>query len=583
MLQLGRSKRVRSRERGQALVMFVLGLTLVMGAAALVIDVGFLKTDTARLQNALDAGALAAAQQLPTNSTTSAAVTATAQAFVHDNYPSVAASAVSVTYDCLISSTASTTTPGAFGPTTTDIAINCPSFSPTSWTCTTASCYAPCTPTATVTCNMIGVTATDTRAYTFGRVFGLPVGVGGVNNGTVNGGGSGGGNPVSYAANSPQAAAPLDVVLVVDRTSSMSGTDTTNARAAASSIVTLYKPATEYMAFANLGPSKNASGCTNTPDSPIGTAGSADLHRWVPVGLSGAGVSQSSTYAGPGQVVASDYSPISAANTCYTNSSTGTDLADPLYMAQYELDMYGNPAHTWGIILETDGQPNTSTAATNATDPGNYCEQANTAATAAKNDTHNAALGTVTNAQPHAGGITIFTIGFGLDGSNNVKCPDSSGAFKGKTARDLLVSAASSPALDNNCSTVTNTPITGQVDHFFCVQKTPGASANLSSVFAQAATALASGAHLIQLPVPPPIISSISPSTGSMSHSTTVTLTGQYFSTAFAITGASSLTINSDTQMTAVMPPVSSAGLVSITVSNPGGTSNQVTFTYTSP
>jgi len=77
--------------------MFVLGLTLVMGAAALVIDVGFLKTDTARLQNALDAGALAAAQQLPANSTRSAAVTATAQAFVHDNYPSVAASAVSVT------------------------------------------------------------------------------------------------------------------------------------------------------------------------------------------------------------------------------------------------------------------------------------------------------------------------------------------------------------------------------------------------------------------------------------------------------------------------------------------------------
>ena len=126
-------------------------------------------------------------------------------------------------------------------------------------------------------------------------------------------------------------------------------------------------------------------------------------------------MSLSSTYGGTGQVVASDYSLITAANNCSTNSRTGTDLADPLYMAQYELDMYGNPAHTWGIILETDGQPNTSTTATNATDPGNYCEQANAAATAVKNDTHNAALGTVTNAQPHTGGITIFTIGFGLD------------------------------------------------------------------------------------------------------------------------------------------------------------------------
>jgi hypothetical protein len=556
--------------------MFVLGMVLVMGAAALVIDVGFLKTDTARLQNALDAGALAAAQQLPANSSTSAGVTATAQAYVHNNYPSVAASSVGVTYRCLISSTAGSG--GAYNPNTSDLAANCPGLTPGSWTCSTATCFAPCSPTATVSCNMIAVTATDTQPYTFGRVFGLPVGVSGVNSGTVNGGGAGGGNPVSYAANSPQAAAPVDVVLVVDRTGSMSGTDTTNARTATSSVISLYKPSTEYLAFGMLGPS-NPGGCTTTPDGSIGTAGSADLHRWVPVGLSGAGVSQSTTYAAPGQVVASDYSKVTAANTCYTNSGTGTDLADPLYMAQYELDMFGNPAHTWGIILETDGQPNTSTTATNATDPGNYCEQANTAATAVKNDAHNAALGSVTNAQPHAGGITIFTIGFGLDGGNNVQCPDSSGTFKNKTARDLLVSAASSPALDNNCDTVTNTPITGQVDHFFCVKKTPGASTNLSSVFAEAASALASGAHLVQLPVPPPIISGIAPAHGSLATNTTVTISGQYFSSAFAITGASSFSIVNDSTVTAVMP-AHAAGTVNVTLTNPGGTSNQWPVLY---
>jgi Flp pilus assembly protein TadG len=557
--------------------MFVLSLVLVMGAAALVIDVGFVRTDTAQLQNALDAGALAAAQQLPTTGAAAAGVTTTAQAFVHNNYPSVPASSVSVTYDCLISSTPGTF--GAYVPTTADIATNCPNFSTSAWTCTVSTCYAPCS-TASATCNMIGVSATSTQAFTFGRVFGLVVGVGGVNSGTVNGGGAGNGNPVSYAENSPQAAAPVDVVLVVDRTGSMSGTDTTNARAAAGSIVTLYKPATEFMALGMLGPSKNQSGCTTSPDGSIGTAGSSDLHRWVPVGLSGAGVTQSSRYAASGQVVASDYSLATVANNCYTNSGTGTDLADPLVMAQYELDMYGNPAHTWGIILETDGQPNTSTPATNATDPGNYCEQANTAATNAKNDTHNPALGTVTNAQPHAGGIVIFTIGFGLNGSNNVNCPDrNSSAFHNKTARQLLVSAASSPALDNNCDTVTNTPITGQVDHFFCVKKTSGASANLSTVFAQAASALASGAHLIQLPVPPPIITSITPAHGSLTVSTTVNLTGQYFSTAFAITGAASFTVNSDSTITAVMP-AHSAGTVNVTVTDPGGTSNAVGVIY---
>jgi hypothetical protein len=105
----------------------------------------------------------------------------------------------------------------------------------------------------------------------------------------------------------------------------------------------------------------------------------------------------------------------------------------------------------------------------------------------------------------------------------------------------------------------------------------------MSTMLAQAASDLASGAHLVQLPEPPPIISSVSPATGSLSHSTTVTITGQYFTGVYASTGATSITVNSDTQTTAVMPVVSSAGNVSITVSNPGGTSNAVTFKYTSP
>ena len=585
MLHLGRSGCGPNRGRGQALVMFVLGLVVVMGAAALVIDLGFLKTDTARLQNALDAGALAAAQQLPANSSTSAAVTATAQAFVHNNYPSVAASSVSVTYRCLISS--SGPSGGVYSPNTGDVADDCPGFTTvsSSWTCSTATCFAPCTPSATASCNMIGVTATDTQPYTFGRVFGLPVGVSGVNSGTVNGGGAAGGNPVVYAANSPQASAPVDVVLVVDRTSSMSGYDTDNARTAASSVVTLYTPSTEYMAFGMLGPSKNRAVARQHRTARSARRAALTSTAGFPSACSGAGVSQSSTSAAPGQVVASDYSLITAANNCYTNSSTGTDLADPLYMAQYELDMYGNPAHSWGIILETDGQPNASTAPTNATDPGNYCEQANTAATSAKNDTHNAALGAVTNAHPHAGGITIFTIGFGLDGSNNVQCPDSSGTFKGRTARDLLVSAASSYAADNACTTNPyNTPApAGQVEHFYWFRSSRTSIPTSAAVFQAVASSLASGAHLVQLPVPPPIVSSVSPATGSLSHSTTVTLTGQYFSTVFAVTGASSYTVLSDTQMTAVMPSVGSAGPVSITVTNPGGTSNAATFTYTSP
>ena len=39
-----------------------------------------------------------------------------------------------------------------------------------------------------------------------------------------------------------------------------------------------------------------------------------------------------------------------------------------------------------------------------------------------------------------------------------------------------------------------------QDDHFFCVAKTSGASANLSNVFKTAANALAGGTKLVQLP-----------------------------------------------------------------------------------
>ena len=67
---------------------------------------------------------------------------------------------------------------------------------------------------------------------------------------------------------------------------------------------------------------------------------------------------------------------------------------------------------TKGIILETDGQPNNSTIPTGS---NAYCAQSYAAAVAAKNQ-----------------GIELFTIGFGLDGSNNATCPDTTGAVAGR-------------------------------------------------------------------------------------------------------------------------------------------------------
>lgn len=576
---MARLRRTRKREHGQALVLFALSLVVIMLFASIVIDVGMLRTDTARLQNALDAGALAASQQLPTTGAASAGVTTLAQTFVHNNYPPVSTGSVSVAYDCLIHST-TTGTAGVYGPKLTDIALECANFpSAGPWTCNSTTCFAPCNPTAvgtssgtTQTCNMLGVTATSTQPYTFG-------GVVGIKSGTVNGAGSGNGNPVSYAANSPS---PIDVVLIIDRTGSMSGVDTQNAQTAADAVRTLYDGTSQWLAMGFLGPSFTSTNCPSpyaaahvVPDTSIGTANAGDVSRWIPVGLSGIGAPVNQNYNQDGLPYNTTAYPstLSKAIGCFAlasvgNSSTQTDLADPISMATQYLTSQ-NDGRRKGIILETDGQANTHA-------PGSYpnntpCTNAVNAALAAK-----------------AAGIEIYTIGFGLDNKSgdNPTCSDN-----GQTARATLVSMASSYAHDfaagdaNACYTSSDTSYpapTGQTEHFYCVPKSGVPSNLLADIFTTAAGALASGGHLVQLPVPPPVIATISPIHGPLIGGTPITLTGQYFTTAYSVAwGAGSVpfTIVSDTQIT-LTSPSGATGPVSITVTNPGGPSNIVTYTY---
>jgi hypothetical protein len=75
----------------------------------------------------------------------------------------------------------------------------------------------------------------------------------------------------------------------------------------------------------------------------------------------------------------------------------------------------------------------------------------------------------------------------------------------------------------------------------------------------------------------------VSPNQGPVSGGTTVTLTGANLSGATAVrvdgVAATSFTVNSSTQITAVTP-AHAAGAAAVTVTTPGGTSNSVTFTY---
>jgi Flp pilus assembly protein TadG len=60
-------------ERGSVLVMAAVGVVVVCGFAGLSIDVGNVAVDRRHLQNAADAAALAAAQQLPASTTNATA------------------------------------------------------------------------------------------------------------------------------------------------------------------------------------------------------------------------------------------------------------------------------------------------------------------------------------------------------------------------------------------------------------------------------------------------------------------------------------------------------------------------------
>jgi hypothetical protein len=540
------SRRNKDREGGQILILFELVLIVILGFVALVVDLGFLRNNRQILVNSVDAAALAGGSQLPVAGPANALkANALIAATITKDYPGLTASDYKITYKCLIGADAtgpliSRDVPAVCDPhnalTHTPVAGDFKGAGPTR--------VSACDPALGDKCNVVVVEGSATTQYAFAPVLGVDSG----STGTV----------MSAACRGPCGQSPLtpvDVVLIMDRSSSMSGVDTTNAQSAANQIVSIYNPANQWLGLSLLGASKTAT-CLSAPASSPPTStiypgtGNSLLRSWVPVGLSGTGATFSTTYAKD-----------SAAIACITNSGTGTDLADPVNAAAYELTHNGRPGVRKGIILETDGQPN---AAVGSVSNSAYCLAANTAADAAK-----------------TAGIEIFTVGFGLE--TNPTCPDSSGAFHNKTARYLLANMATQPSVDGGCPGTSNS----DGDHFFCVAKTLGATTDLTSVFQAAAQQLAKGgAHLVQL-YPAPVVMGVSPTSATHLGGTTVTISGEYFTGATSVTfggvNAASFTFINDSSMTAKTPAGTTGATVDIIVTTPGGTSFIVLadhFTY---
>ena len=328
------SRRSPDEEHGQILVIFALMIVVLLGAAAIVVDLGLLRTDRARLQNALDSGALAAGHYLPATSTNVASVTSTANSYVSSNF--AGAPAPTVDYRCLIGFD---TTTGL--PRVTDMPAVCYvlfAATDTHWRCTATACWAPCNPAATSTdvCNTINLSGSATRNFGFGRAVG-------VNSGST---GSATSAVCSGLCGQPPTV-PLDTVMVVDRTISMGNNRnmsshpadsaaTAGVRSGADQVLSIFNPAFQRLAFGALGLSSTVDAsaaygaCTATPAVKVGA-----MHIGSSVGVT-AGASATNTNEGGGSIgfrrATSPASTVASSTSLSITSPTGT-LADDVLIA----------------------------------------------------------------------------------------------------------------------------------------------------------------------------------------------------------------------------------------------------------
>lgn len=435
-------RRRREGERGQALVLFVIFLVMILSTLALIINGGMVRRSQTEQRKALDAGALAGAASLPTNPTQARA---DALRFALLNHPGLTASNVTITFRCIVGDRNNDGQRDA-----ADVPAVCDPGSGALWTCEAGRCVAVCNPFQWGrTCNTVVVNGTVNTDYELDEVTG-------VEGQTTN---------LEAAACAglcgADPAVPLDVGIVLDRTGSMSSGDLTNVKTAAQSMLRLFDPNLQRVGMAVLGPSQTSADCSGT-GNPRGLAASSG-GTWVVVPYP-TNRSLSNDYLRANGTLNTD-SQLVRTIQCLNHSRVGTNLGDPLLAMASILRTRGRANVTKGIIFMTDGAANKPNSRS--------CRYAMDRATAVKNM-----------------GIEVYTIGFGVTGD---RCIDIDGTYRNALASRLLADMATGPSADNGCNDAENS----DGDHYFCEPR----SESLNAVFRAAASQLLQGAaRLIELP-----------------------------------------------------------------------------------
>jgi hypothetical protein len=440
-------------DHGQAAPLLAMTMTAFFGMGALTVDVGYIWHEHQNVQNAVDAGALAGAQALPDN-----AIEAESKAleFVLANAPDLTLADVHISFRCLVGDRNNDGVPDP-----ADIPVACNPGGNAVWFVTGGLAVSNCIPSEGDKCNVLVVTAGMDVDFFMAPVMGILNG----NTGNLNAAACRG-----LCGGSPNT--PIDLVVVIDRTGSMSSTDITNARNATRALLQTYDPNLQWLALGFLGPSRTSGATCGGANSPArGLAASAAQYAtgsWVPVGFTGIGAPNNEAYRNADGTV-NNNSLIAKAINCFDTSGTGTNLSTPVTAARDYLLANGRPGVRKGILIETDGSPNFSGAGPSS---AYTCSAAAAAAANAKND-----------------GIEIVTVGFGVTTADT--CPDASGAYKNVSVVHLLADMATD-SVYNSCTDTEN--LDG--DHFFCLPK----STQLNGIFQTAAVALGGSPRLITLP-----------------------------------------------------------------------------------
>jgi hypothetical protein len=278
------SRRHGDRQRGQIIVLFELVLIVILGLAALVIDGGVLRNNRQILVNTLDSAALAGGHYLPV---TGSAEAATANALINKtiqaDYPGLPVSGYTIVYKCLIGVDPATN----LAWISRDVPATCDPTHAVGHTPVAGDFIGAgvnrtslCDPTLGDKCNTVVITGSAITQYKLAPVLGL-------NNGST-------GAVVSVACNGPcggSPVVPVDLVIILDRTGSMVGNDSsghdkiTSLKTAAKAVLGVYDPTKQRVALGLTGPGEvDASGNPLLDTCPSGgTAyGNADDGNFVP-------------------------------------------------------------------------------------------------------------------------------------------------------------------------------------------------------------------------------------------------------------------------------------------------------------